>query len=489
MEILIRVTQLIFSLTILVLFHELGHFFFSRLFKVRVEKFYLFFNPSFSLFKTKKINGSWHFKFFAKNSESLSTPVFDYQGNHAKDENGNYLYQTKSLESLDDNDWRKYPKNTEWGIGWLPLGGYCKIAGMIDESMDKGQLAQAPKPWEYRAANPWKRLPIISGGVIVNFVLALVIYSAVLFTWGESYIPIKNFKAGYEFSNLAKKAGFQDGDIILKADNKELEAYDEFSIRKILNAKTVTVERNQKELDVHLPKNFAKNVLFSKKLFAMPRLPFVIEEVVDNSPAKKAGLKSGDSLVYINDIKQYSFFNFAESLQSHKQNTVKIGYYRAKIFYESNVRPDSTGRIGVRPRSYEVFFEAKNINYGLFESIPAGVKLGLAKLKAYISDFKFLFSKEGVENLGGFGSMSKMYDVEWNWPRLWDMTAFLSIILAFMNILPIPGLDGGHLMFVIYELITKRKPNQKFLEKAQIVGMIFLLSLMIFANINDIIRL
>lgn len=488
MELLIRASQLIFSLTLLVLFHELGHFFFSKLFKVRVEKFYLFFNPGLSLVRAKKIQGKWQFNFFAKNFESLSTPVFDYQGQHAKDAAGNYLYQTKSLEELEANDWRKYPESTEWGIGWLPLGGYCKIAGMVDESMDKGQMASEPKPWEYRAVSPWKRLPIIAGGVLVNFVLALIIYSAILFTWGEKYIPMKNFTAGYEFSPLAEKAGFKDGDIIINADGKELEEYNEFAIRSILGAKTVLVKREGKEKSISLPPHFAKSILFSKEYFALPRLPFVIEEVMDSSAAKKADIQKGDSLLYINGVEYNSFFVFAEKLKSHKQNRVEIGLYRYGKLVKLSLQPDSSGIIGVRPRPYSAFFETKTLNYGLLESFPAGVTLGLAKLKGYISDFKYLFTKEGVENIGGFASMGKMYDVEWNWPRLWDMTAFLSIILAFMNILPIPGLDGGHLMFVLYELISKKKPNQKFLERAQITGMIFLLSLMIFANINDILR-
>lgn len=488
METLIRVSQLIFSLTLLVLFHELGHFFFSKLFKVRVEKFYLFFNPSFALVRAKKIRGKWQFKFFAKNFESLSTPIYDFQGKHAQNEEGHYLYQTQTLESLDENDWRKYPESTEWGIGWLPLGGYCKIAGMIDESMDKGQMASEPKPWEYRAVSPWKRLPIISGGVLVNFILAFIIYSATLFTWGEKYIPMQNFTAGYEFSPLAEKAGFVDGDILLKADGKPLEEYNEFAIRSILDAKTVLVNRNGQDIFIQLPANFAKSIIFSKEFFALPRLPFVVDEVMDNSPAKKYGLQKGDSLVYINKIEHNSFFIFAESLKSHKQNRVEIGLYRHGQLIYVNLQPDSSGIIGVRPLPYSSFFETKSIEYSLFESIPAGIELGLAKLKAYVSDFKYLFTKEGVENLGGFASMGKMYDIEWNWPRLWEMTAFLSIILAFMNILPIPGLDGGHLMFVIYEIVSKKKPSQKFLEKAQIIGMVFLLSLMIFANVNDLFR-
>jgi regulator of sigma E protease len=487
-SIIIRALQLIFSLTILVVVHELGHFFFSRIFKVRVEKFYMFFNPSFSLVRAKKINGKWHFRFFAKNLKSLSTPVSDHAGNPIKDSEGNYLYQTTPIEDLPDTDWRKYPDKTEWGIGWLPLGGYCKIAGMIDESMDKGQMAQAPKPWEYRAVSPWKRLPIITGGVVVNFIMALIIYSAILFTWGEEYVPMKNYKAGFEFSPLSQKAGFQNGDIILKADGTTIEQYNDLEIRKLLSAKQVTVLRNGQEISVTLPADFSKQIILNKDFFAFPRLPFVAREIIKNTPAQKAGLQKGDSLVSVNDSTYTSFFNFAAKINRNKQKAVKIGYYRHGIAHSIMITPDSSGIIGVRPCLYSQVFKAKKIEYGMLQSIPAGVSLGINKLSGYISDFKYLFTKTGVENLGGFASIGKMYDVEWNWPHLWEMTAFLSIILAFMNILPIPGLDGGHLLFLLFELITGRKPNEKFLEKAQAAGMIFLLGLMILANANDFLR-
>jgi regulator of sigma E protease len=485
MEFLIRTTQLIFSLTILVLLHELGHFFFSKVFKVRVEKFYLFFNPSFSLLKAKKFNGKWHFKYLSKNQKSLSTAVTDHLGNHLTDSLGNFLYETTPLENLPDNDWRKYPSSTEWGIGWLPLGGYCKIAGMVDESMDKGQMASEPKPWEYRAVSPWKRLPIITGGVLVNFIMALVFYSIILYSWGEEYIPIRNYKAGFEFNALAEKAGFRDGDILLSADGQELEQFNELGIRQMMNAKKIEVLRNDKKISINLPANFGKEVIFSKDFFVLPRLPFVVAEVVNHSPAQKSGIQEGDSLLSINGVRYYSFFNFSENIKNLKQKQLEIGLIRHGSLKTVTVTPDSLGIIGVRPEAYPFFFATKKVEYGFFESFPAGAQLGLQKLKGYVSDFKYLFTKKGVENLGGFASMGKMYDVEWNWPRLWEMTAFLSIILAFMNILPIPGLDGGHLLFLLYELITGRKPNQKFLERAQIAGMLFLITLMIFANVND----
>lgn len=482
--ILIRALQLILSLSILVFFHELGHFFFSKIFKVRVEKFYLFFNPYFSIFRAKKINGKWSIRFFSKNLESLSTPTLDHKGNYIKDSKGNYLYNTTPIESLSDDDWRKYPASTEWGIGWLPLGGYCKIAGMVDESMDNAQMASEPKPWEYRSVSTWKRLPIIAGGVLVNFLMALLIYSAILFTWGEKYIPLKNYTQGFDFSETAKKYGFEDGDLILKADDVDLEQFNELELRKILDAKDILVLRNGIETNLPFAGDFKETLINSQDYFATPRLPFVVNEIIENSPASKAGLQKGDSLIAINDTAYTSFFNFAEKINLYKGATVNLGFYRSDSLLNINISPDSTGIIGVRPMSYSYFFEVKEVKYNLIQSIPAGVMLGVNKLKGYVSDLKYI----RMDNIGGFASIGKLFDSSWNWQRFWEMTAFLSIILAFMNILPIPGLDGGHLIFLLYEIITGRKPNQSFLAYAQIIGMILLFALMIFANLNDFMK-
>ncbi|MDR1679017.1 MAG: RIP metalloprotease RseP [Prevotellaceae bacterium] len=450
--------QLIFSLTLLVFFHELGHFFFSKLFKVRVEKFYLFFNPAFALVRAKKIDGRWRFRFLASN------------------------------DSIANNElWQRNPENTEWGIGWLPLGGYCKIAGMIDESMDKAQMATPPKPWEYRSVSPWKRLPIIAGGVLVNFVMALLIYGAILFAWGEKFVPIENYRAGFEFSPVAQQAGFRNGDLLVSADGQAFTQYNEASLRRLINAKTVTISREGKQHSIALPDDFGEKIIAHKEFCAMPRLPFVIGETVKNSPAQQVGLLAGDSLVSIDNTVYYSFFDFAKVISENRQQPVNIGFYRNGEAHTITVSPDSSGVIGVRPRGYSELFGSVTREYSLLESIPAGVSLGWQKLSGYVSDFKYLFSKTGVESLGGFKSIGNMYDTQWNWAHLWEMTAFLSIILAFMNILPIPGLDGGHLLFVLYEIVTRRKPSQQFLERAQLLGMVFLISLMIFANLNDFI--
>ncbi len=485
----IRAAQLILSLSILVFAHELGHFFFSRLFKVRIEKFYLFFNPNFSLIRLKKFNNKWHIKFLSKNEQRLSQAATDSKGNHLTDSRGNYIYDTLDLENLNDNDWRKYPEATEWGIGWLPLGGYCKIAGMIDESMDRAQMKSAPKPWEYRAINPWKRLPIITGGVIVNFILALFIYSIVLFSWGEEYIPMKNYTMGMEFSEISKSAGFQDGDILIAADEEEIEQFNEASFRQIVESKSVSVIRSNELVKVNIPPDFMIKLMQTKQGFATPRLPFIAEEIIENSPAEEAGFLIGDSLVAVNGENTLTFFDFVKKVSNHKNKTLTISVYRKELFYTIKVTTDSTGKIGIAPRLPNQIFETRKINYSFFESIPAGISLGINKLTGYVNDMKYIFTKEGVENLGGFGSIGKQFDYEWNWVQFWHTTAFLSVVLAFMNILPIPGLDGGHLLFLLFEIVTRRKPNDKFIERAQTIGMLFLFLLIIYVNINDIINM
>lgn len=464
---LIKALQLIFSLSLLVMAHEFGHLFFSKLFKVRVEKFYLFFNPSFSLFRARKYNGRWHFRFLARNGEMP--------------EDGN-------TDQLSDDDWRKHPEHTEWGIGWLPLGGYCKIAGMVDESIDKDQLKHEPKPWEYRAVSTWKRLPIITGGVLVNFILAFVLYAAVLFAWGEQYIPMDGFTKGYDFSQTALQYGFKNGDVLCKADGEELGPLDDINLRKILDAKQVSIVRGGKETVINLPEGFGKKIVFSKEMFATPILPFVADSVIASMPADRAGIIKGDSIVAFNGHALNSFMPFADSLKAYAGKEVKIGFMRKGRLHTVTVLTTLEGQVGVYPAMFSSFYKVTDKRYTVLSSVPAGIRLAINKLTGYVSDFKYLFSKEGAQSLGGFASMGSLYSPVWDWQSLWEMTAFLSIILAFMNILPIPALDGGHLLFLLYEMVTGKKPSQKFLIKAQYAGMLLLLALMIFANLNDFFR-
>jgi len=431
---LVKALQLILSLSILVLVHEFGHFIFARIFKVRVEKFYLFFDPWFSIFKFKP-----------KNSD------------------------------------------TEYGVGWLPLGGYCKISGMIDESMDKEAMAQPPKPYEFRSKPAGQRLMIMVAGVLFNFLLALFIYSMVLFTWGDTFLPLKNVKAGMDYSETFHNVGFQDGDILLKADDTELERFGEDCFRRVLNAQTVTVLRGGVETVIPIPEDMAQRVMRDKKGFASYRFPMVVRELgkteSGESPAAVAGLQPGDSIVSINGIVTPSFYEVGEVLAQNKDKDVLVGFYRAGIPQTLTLHTDTAGKMGIYSVSPFDMYQTVTRKYGFFESFPAGVMLGVNTLKGYVSDMK-----EGASSLGGFGTIGSLFPAEWDWHSFWMKTAFLSIILAFMNILPIPALDGGHVMFLLYEVIARRKPSDKFLEYAQVTGMFLLFALLIYANGNDIFR-
>lgn len=432
---LIKALQLILSLSILVVIHEFGHFMFARIFGIRVEKFYLFFNPGFSLFKYKP-----------KNSE------------------------------------------TEYGIGWLPLGGYVKIAGMIDESMDKEQMAQPEQPWEFRSKPSWQRLLVMIGGVVFNLILAFCIYSMVLFTWNDTYLPLKNVTQGMEFSQAALDAGFIDGDILLSADGKELERFGVSTLLDIADAKEVKVLRNGSETILPMNEDLMKNLLKNKEGFATYRVPTVIFQTTEDGNAAKAGLQANDSIVSINNVATPSFAEFVEQIQNNKSKDVLVGFFRNGQLQETSVSVNDEGTIGFAAKSEGQIYNIVTKKYGFFESFPAGIKMGVQTLKDYVAQFKYVFTKEGASSLGGFGTIGNLFPAVWNWHAFWMMTAFLSVILAFMNILPIPGLDGGHVLFLLFEMISGRKPNEKFMEYAQMAGMLLLLGLVLYANGMDIFR-
>lgn len=439
---LIKALQLILSLSILVVIHEFGHFLFARIFKIKVEKFYLFFNPWFSLFKFKP-----------KNSD------------------------------------------TEYGIGWLPLGGYVKISGMIDESMDKEQMAQPAQPWEFRSKPAWQRLLVMVGGVLFNFLLALFIYAMMLFAWGDTYISMKTAKDGMVFSQVAKEiGGFQDHDIILSVDRKDLNQRSGVTsintLMHFIDADSVRISRQGVEQTLILPKDFAARVIASDEKMS----PFSLwtttklDSVIEKSAAARSGLQKGDSIVSINNVEVTSFAHLNMQIKDDKIKNMRVPllFVRDSILYRTSVFVDENQVIGIwaSSKNYEVVTD----QYGFFSSIPAGIKMGVETLKAYVAQARFIFTEKGVKNLGGFGAIGSMFPAQWNWYAFWSMTAFLSIVLAFMNILPIPALDGGHIMFLLYEVITRRKPSEKFMEYAQWVGMILLFSLLLFANGNDLIR-
>lgn len=436
MEVVIKAAQLLLSLSILVIVHEFGHFTFAKLFKTRVEKFYLFFNPWFSLFKFKK-------------------------------------------------------GDTEYGLGWLPLGGYVKIAGMIDESMDKEQLAKEPQPYEFRSKPSGQRLLIMLGGVLFNIIFAFLIYSAILLTFGEKYLPTDNVKYGIVCDSLALDMGLQNGDRILTLDNEKVEDFHEIIPEIVYNgAKTIQVDRNGQLLNIQIPDDFVARFI-KQKSFINFGIPFIINEFAKGSPAEEAGLRLGDRIIGVNG-KQTTFDTFVRAeIEKHPGNPITLQIDREGTKMEVALVVPSNGKIGVYQQSPQTFFELREIKYGVLESIPAGISKGVSTIQSYLKDLKLLFTPdtEAYKSVGGFIAIGNIFPGQWNWQIFWNMTAFLSIMLAVLNILPIPALDGGHVFFLTFEIITGRKASDKFMEVAQIVGMFLLLALVLFANGNDIIKL
>lgn len=438
----IRALQLILSLSLLVIVHEGGHFFFARLFKIRVEKFYIFFDPWFSLFKYKP-----------KNSD------------------------------------------TEYGVGWLPLGGYCKISGMIDESMDTEQMKQPAQSWEFRSKPAWQRLLVMIGGVLMNFILALFIYSMILFTWGDKYIALKDMSYGLKFNETAQKIGFRDGDILLSADDKELERFGMDMIRDMVEAREVTVLRGGEKVKILMPELSLIDVAQQDPMFVDVFYPNVVDSVVAGGGFDKAGIMKGDSLIAFNGKPLNSWNDFLNVMSDLKLKAevaekttgeFSLVYSRMGVRDTVNVVTDENFKIAAVGGLLK--YEPTVRTFGFFESFPAGISLGVNTLKGYVNDLKYVFSKEGAKSVGGFATIGSIFPKVWDWHRFWSMTAFLSIILAFMNILPIPALDGGHVLFLLYELIARRKPSDKFLEYAQMIGMFLLFGLLIWANFNDVLR-
>lgn len=448
---LIKTLQFVLAISLLVLLHEGGHFFFAKLFGVRVNKFYVFFNWKFSL-------------------------------------------------------WKKKIGETEYGLGWIPLGGYCQIDGMIDETQHDADKLKAPaQPWEFRSKPTWQRLLIMLGGVLVNFLLALFIYAMVLYAWGDSYVATKDMSHGMKFNTEAKAFGFQDGDIMLGTEKGDFKLFDADLYRDLAEATQCRVLRNGKEITIALPGDMdLLHMLKTTPSFVRPLVPAELASVLQGSPAEKVGMRKGDLIVAVDD-KAVDSWNEVNDLLGHRVD----GLIDAKtsrdslalrtatvVFRHKGAAANDTAKIvltpemkfGVGMTSIYDYYKETRISYGFFESFPAGIKYGLNVLGGYVGDLKYLFSSDGAKSLGGFGTIGSLFPPVWDWHVFWLMTAFLSIILAFMNILPIPALDGGHVIFLLYEMITRRKPSDNFMIYAEYFGFGLLMLLMVVANLNDILR-
>lgn len=485
MDILIKIIQFVLSLSLLVLIHEFGHFIAAVIFKTRVEKFYMFFNPNFSIFRCKKVHGKWRFAFFSKN---VPDKFITHEHIDPITNKKSYTYEAIDLSTLPEDDWRTDEEHTEFGIGWVPLGGYCSIAGMIDESMNMGQMQQEPQPWEFRSKPAWQRLIIMVGGVFMNVVLAYFIYTGLLISQGEQYLSTKEVnKHGIITSDLAKEAGFQDGDKILSLDGNYVEDFRKIQLELIIeDIQVVEVERDGKKVNIEVSEDIKKKMFQARESFISCVFPFTIKGFISGSIAKEAGMEIGDKIFRINDIYTPNYYDFIQNIAQFANKDITIGFIRESDTMQVAMRLTEEAKIGV---STELPTFSK-IEYSFFEAIPRGFHKTGSELSDYWKQVKMIFNPNtgAYKSLGGFITIGNIFPKRFDWVRFWDLTAFLSIILAVMNLLPIPALDGGHVLFLLVEIITRRKPSEKFLEIAQTVGLIILLILVLYANGNDIVR-
>lgn len=462
---LIKALQLILCFALLIILHEGGHFFFSKLFGVRVEKFFMFFDWKFHLFSTKD---KWFTRLFPKAASS----------------------------------------ETEYGIGWIPLGGYVKIAGMIDESLDTEQMKQPVQANEFRAKSVWQRFLIMFGGVLVNFLLALFIYAMILFTWGSESLPIRSMTDGFSYNAMAEQVGFQDGDIPVAVDGEPIEDWDGTVFRTLSQAKTVTVLRQGAEVQLTMPEGGLNllEMLDTSPRFLSPNVPAIIDSVLPNTPAAQVGLTKGCRILAVDET-PITWWDEFDQIMGRKNDILlsecshedSVSLRNLPVVFASAdglttdtvvVQLTEDYRLGIHKLFYTTYYQKASVHheYTLIESIPAGIDYGWETLKGYVSDLKYVFTKKGAQSVGSFGTIGNLFPAAWDWYAFWNITAFISIILAVMNILPIPGLDGGHILFLLVEAITRRPPSDRFMEIAQYIGMALLLALMALALFNDAVK-
>lgn len=512
--VLIKIAQVVAAFSLLIVLHEGGHFFFAKLFKIRVEKFYLFFDfpimtprPQFAFltYRQGKISLLKYTKYTKKTAssdadKSSSEPDYEASAFSVLCWNKGKMDVCKwehGLEKITEEESKQPKYATEYGIGWLPLGGYVNISGMIDES--KQQLSAEPKSWEFRTKPAWQRLLVMLGGIIVNFITAFVIYMAVLFTWGESYVKPTDITNGMKFSETAKADGFADGDIVIKTDGKEVKTWSINVLRDISNSKEVTVLREGKEVAIKMPEKMNMlEMAQSNPPYMDILVPFNIDSIIPGSPAETAGLKVGDVITSLNGEQLNDFNDLVYQLAAMKgsltenstaADSLKLRSISFVVNEQDTLKAVLTPEFTLGFSNPAPKYTITTKEYGFFESIPAGLASGWDKLCNYVNDLKYLFSAQGAKSVSGVIGITNIFPETWDWQKFWLLTALLSIALGVMNVLPIPALDGGHAVFAIYEMVTRRKPSDKVLERAQYVGFAILIGLLVLATWNDITRL
>lgn len=466
-----KALQLVVALVILVTVHEFGHYIFARMFGIKVNRFYLFFNPGFSLLKYNPMKGT--LQIFSKND------------NHA----WKTVQVGKPHQPRPDGKptWR----DTIYGLGWLPLGGYCDIAGMVDETKKSSDLAAEPQPWEFRTKAAWKRLLVMVAGVLFNFLLAIIIYIGIAFHWGERVVPYQAATEGMDFSEPMHRAGFEDGDILLTLNGKEIdprETGDNWGF--IQPGARITVLRNHRDtVDINVGDNLIKELVAANEPYMAMRVPVVVEDVLSGDGAARAGILAGDRILRVNNDTTPSLSEFFPVLATVHGTTASMLVLRDGNTIELPVEVNDAGKIGIQLSPVSKIYPVTEVSYSFLGAIPRGWHNGIDRLTTYVSSMGMVFTKEGAKSVGGFGALGSMFPTRWNWLSFWEITAFLSVILAFMNIIPIPALDGGYTLFLLIEMVTRRKPSERFIEIANMIGMGFLFLLLIYANLNDIYRL
>ena len=456
MEVFLKIIQVILALSLLVVVHEFGHFTFARIFKTRVEKFYLFFNPKFSLVKVKRFGGKLHWRFFSGND----TP----------------------------EEWKEHPESTEFGIGWVPFGGYCAIAGMVDETTKAGDLPATPQPWEFRTKKAWQRFFIMFGGVLFNFILAFGLYAAILDTWGESYLRSEDATYGVAVNDLAREIGFRDGDRILAFDGRPVENVAALQADMVINkAREATVLRGADTVLVSIDPSYLPASLKSKGMFEVG-FPFVVQEVTADSPNRDV-LEKGDAIVAVEGDEMTLVQQIRSAFARHPGETLAVTLEKEGVRRNASLKLDSLGMAGVMlDADLSHFFTLTVKKYNFFTAIPAGAAKLWKEIVGYVKQLGLIFSPKtkAYQSVGSFIAIGRIFPGTWNWFSFWTITALISIMLGVMNLLPIPALDGGHILFLIVEMLTGRRPSDKFLEVAETVGIVLLLALMVLAFGNDI---